>query len=418
MNNTVRVFLGTQIGCAQCHDHPFDRWKQHEFYEMAAYMYGVKTRGGGNPVARLREDLMKLPGGQGAIQLIRANTYQVRDDLKQVLKLPHDYQYDDAKPGDVVKPKAIFGDAPLKPGETPRHVFANWLTSKDNPRFAKAIANRLWKRNLGVGIIEPVDDIKDNSKPENPELLDYLTTIVVKTDFDLKEYQRIIFNTQTYQRQSSAVEPPAGEPYHFPGPVLRRMTAEQVWDSLLTLAVYNPDNIRRPPQDGAAKVADLDLAKVTAKEVAEKWDAYNSKFGKKAMQDMKQKFGYKGQLLARASEQPLPAPPGHFLREFGQGDREQIEAASTEGNVPQILTMFNGPVTHMMLEEGSVIYDDVIKRKTPAERVDVIFLTLLSRKPDAASKQVALHELTTNGLVGCGDVIWSLLNTREFLFIQ
>jgi hypothetical protein len=421
MNNTVRVFLGTQIGCAQCHDHPFDRWKQHEFYEMAAYMYGVKTRGGaggGNPVARLREELMKLPGGNGAIQLIRANTYQVREDLKQVLKLPHDYQYDDAKPGQAVKPKAIFGDAPIKPGETPRHVFANWLTSKDNPRFAKAIANRLWKRALGVGIIEPVDDIKDNSQPENAELLDYLTTIVVKTDFDLKEYQRIIFNTKTYQRQSSPTEPPAGEPYHFPGPVLRRMTAEQAWDSLLTLAIYNPDAIRRPTMNGAAKVADLDLAKVTAKEVAEKWDAYNSKFGRKAMQDMKQKFGYKGQFLARASEQPLPAPPGHFLREFGQGDREQIEAGSTEGNVPQILTMFNGPVTHMMLEEGSVIYDDVIKRKTPSERVDVIFLTLLSRKPDSASKQLAMKELTTDGLVGCGDVLWSLLNTREFLFIQ
>jgi hypothetical protein len=418
MNNTVRVFLGTQIGCAQCHDHPFDRWKQHEFYEMAAYMYGVKTRGGGNPVGRLREELTKLPGGQGAIQLIRANTYQVRDDLKQVLKLPHDYQYDDAKPGQAVKPKAIFGDAPMKPGETPRHVFANWLTSKDNPRFAKAIANRLWKRNLGVGIIEPVDDIKDNSQPENSELLDYLTTIVVKTDFDLKEYQRIIFKTKTYQRQSSPTEPTAGEPYHFPGPVLRRMTAEQAWDSLLTMAIYSPDNIRRPSQDGASKAADLDLAKVTAKEVAEKWDTYNSKYGRKAMQDMKQKFGYKGQLLARASEQPLPAPPGHFLREFGQGDREQIEAASTEGNVPQILTMFNGPVTHMMLEEGSVIYDDVIKRKTPAERVEVIFLTLLSHKPDAASKQVAMQELTKDGLVGCGDVIWSLLNTREFLFIQ
>ena len=196
------------------------------------------------------------------------------------------------------------------------------------------------------------------------------------------------------------------------------MTSEQAWDALLTLAVYNPDAIRRPSMDGAAKVADLDLSKVTAKEVADKWDTYNSKFGRKAMQDMKQKYGYKGQLLARASEQPLPAPPGHFLREFGQGDREQIEAGSTEGNVPQILTMFNGPVTHMMLEEGSVIYDDVVKRKTPSERVDVIFLTLLSRKPDAASKQIALHEITTNNLVGCGDVIWSLLNTREFLFIQ
>src|SRR5439155_17287348 len=134
---------------------------------------------------------------------------------------------------------------------------------------------------------------------------------------------------------------------------------------------------------------------------------YNASYGRKSMQDMKQKFAYKGQLLARASELPLPAPPGHFLREFGQGDREQIEMASTEGNVPQILTMFNGPVTHMMLEEGSVVYDDVVKRKSPSERVDVIFMTLLSRKPDAASRKIALDEINARGLAGCGDVIWS-----------
>jgi hypothetical protein len=420
MNNTVRVFLGTQIGCAQCHDHPFDRWKQHEFYEMAAYMYGIRTRGGRSaslPVEQLRKELSKLPGANGAIQLIRANSYQVADVPKQVLKLPHDYQYDDGKPGEVVKPKAIFGEAELSPGEPPRATFARWLTAKENPRFAKTIANRLWKRALGVGIIEPVDDMKDNSQPENAELLDYLTTIVVKLDFDLKEYQRIIYYTKTYQRQASTTEPPAGEPYHFPGPVLRRMTAEQVWDSLLTLAIYNPDAIHRPAMDGVASVANIATTD-TPKEIADKWQKFNGTYGKKSMQDMKQKYGYKGQLLARASELPLPAPPGHFLREFGQGDREQIEAGSTEGNVPQILTMFNGPVTHMMLEAGSVIYDEVVKRKTAAERVDVIFLTLLSRRPDSGARQLAIHELNSNGLAGCGDVIWSLLNTREFLFIQ
>jgi hypothetical protein len=420
MNNTVRVFLGTQIGCAQCHDHPFDRWKQHEFYEMAAYMYGIRTRGGRSaslPVEQLRKELSKLPGGNGAVSLIRANSYQIADAPKQVLKLPHDYQYDDGKPGQVVKPKTIFGDAHVSPGEPPRATFARWLTAKENPRFAKTIANRLWKRALGVGIIEPVDDMKDNSQPENAELLDYLTTIVVKLDFDLKEFQRIIYYTKTYQRQASTTEPPAGEPYHFAGPVLRRMTAEQIWDSLLTLAIYNPDAIHRPAMDGVASAANIATTD-TPKEIYDKWQKFNGTYGKKAMQTMKQKYGYKGQLLARASELPLPAPPGHFLREFGQGDREQIEAASTEGNVPQILTMFNGPVTHMMLEGGSVIYDEVVKRKTAAERVDVIFMILLSRKPDSAARQLAMHELNTNGLAGCGDVIWSLLNTREFLFIQ
>src|SRR4029077_17053360 len=104
---------------------------------------------------------------------------------------------------------AFLGRGPPPRGNPPGATFARWLTSKDNPRFAKTIANRLWKRALGVGVIEPVDEMKDDSKPENSELIDYLTTIVLKTEFDLKEYQRIIYNTKTYQRQSSQVEPTA-----------------------------------------------------------------------------------------------------------------------------------------------------------------------------------------------------------------
>ena len=423
LNNTVRVFLGTQIGCAQCHDHPFDHWTQREFYQMAAFTYGVRTRGygKGGGVERIRQELIKQGGPRpnAPLQLVRANTYEVRDDPKLALKLPHDYQYEDAKPYDLVRPAPIFAPAaPVSPGQSPRGTFAAWLTSKENPRFAKTIANRLWKRALGVGIIEPADDIRDDSAIENPELLDYLTVVMTKLDFDLKEFQRIVFNTKTYQRQSSPQEPPAGELYHFPGPVLRRMTAEQAWDSLLTLAIPRPDAVLRPSNEGLAAVANMDVASVSAKEVLSKWDKFNGEYGRGAMQELRREHGYKGELLARASEQPLPAPPGHFLREFGQGDREQIEAASTEGTVPQILTMFNGPVTHMMLEEGSVIYDNVIAAENISQRVDVIFLSLLSRKPTIGARNTAIKEIQSGGNVGYGDVIWSLLNTREFLFIQ
>jgi hypothetical protein len=422
LNNTVRVFLGTQIGCAQCHDHPFDRWTQREFYQMAAFTYGVRNRTAGyGEVKRLQQELINLGGPRpnAPLNLARANTYEVRDDSRLQLKLPHDYQYDDAKPFDIVQPVAIFTPAAtLSPGQSPRGVFAEWLTSKQNPRFAKTIANRLWKRALGVGLVEPVDDMRDDSVAENPELLDYLTTVMVKLDFDLKEFQRIILNTKTYQRQASLREPAAGEPYHFAGPVLRRMTAEQTWDSLLTLAIDKPDAVLRASNEGVAEVANIDLQKISAKELTERWEEFNERWGRGAVQAMRRDHGYKGELLARASELPLPAPPGHFLREFGQGDREQIEAGSTEGTVPQILTMFNGPVTHMMLEEGSVIYDNVVAAKSVNERIDVIFLSLLARKPTSAARATALKEIQTGGNAGYGDVIWSLLNMREFLFIQ
>ncbi|MEO1971251.1 MAG: DUF1553 domain-containing protein, partial [Pirellulaceae bacterium] len=125
----------------------------------------------------------------------------------------------------------------------------------------------------------------------------------------------------------------------------------------------------------------------------------------------------KGMLLVRASEQPLPAPGGHFLREFGQGDRELISGSNDDATVPQILTMWNGPITHMMLEKGSVTYDNLLRAKSAREQVDVIFLSILSRYPDSGERAIAFKEMR-KGNAGYGDVIWALINTREFLFVQ
>lgn len=160
--------------------------------------------------------------------------------------MPKDYQYDNAKAGDVVQPEALFGAAAeIRKGETPRQAFARWLTSKENPRFARTIANRLWKQAFGIGQIEPVDDMMDTTVAENTELMNYLEAEMKRLNFDMKEYLRVIYNTETYQRQVSVEEVNPGETYRFSGPILRRMTAEQVWDSFLTLAV--PDDYREMP---------------------------------------------------------------------------------------------------------------------------------------------------------------------------
>ncbi len=204
-----------------------------------------------NPNRRLREEYEQLSSldkeqkqrmrGQFN-RLVGENLMAVNDIPNRRLVLPHDYAYDDAKPKSVVAPKAIFGpDAPVTKGEAPRMAFAKWLTSKDNPRFAKTIANRLWKAAFGVGQIEPVDDMKDDTEAENPRLMSYLESEMKRLNFDMKEYLRIIYNTQVYQRQVCFDEVHRGDEYHFPGPLLRRMTAEQVWDSFLTLAVVKPD---------------------------------------------------------------------------------------------------------------------------------------------------------------------------------
>ena len=176
VDNMIEVFLGTQIGCAQCHDHPFDRWTQREYYEMAAYWYGTRSRVGGgdksrfpkgNPLSRLRNELKKMDpsANTGGIfsRVINANMFQVYE-TPRALKLPHDYQYDNGKPHQVVQRKPIFGSAErFAKGKSSRQILANWMTSPGNPRFAKSVVNRMWKKAFGIGLIEPVNDIKDDS---------------------------------------------------------------------------------------------------------------------------------------------------------------------------------------------------------------------------------------------------------------
>ncbi len=351
VDNTVRVFLGTQIGCAQCHDHPFDHWTQKEFYQLAAYTNGVATRDGngsaafknGNPINRVRDEMRKNdPTAQlnGSLNtLMQANLFRVSYDPKRPLKLPHDYAYSNGKPNQVVEPSVLWGQVPEKAKSQPKRVqFASWLTSPDNPRFAKTLANRLWKKVMGVGLIEPVDDMQDDSVCENPELLQFLSDELVRLKFDQKEFLRMLYYTKTYGRASSVFDVSKGELYHYPGPTLRRMTAEQVWDSILAIAVYNPYPYELPATDKFAQVVALDLATVIAEELKQRATQFDAEVGPAARSKVMNTAAYRRQVLARASELPSPLPPDHFIRQFGQCDRETISGDSDDPTVPQILT--------------------------------------------------------------------------------
>ena len=426
LNNTVRIFLGTQIGCAQCHDHPFDRWTQKEFYELAAFNAGTRMRmrpkefGGPKRLNQLRDEFAEMKGdqraGQRAVAFLRSNVWAIHEDRGGKLRYPHDYAYDNASPGDVAMPRTIFGD-PADPGaSSPREAFAKWLTSPSNPRFAKTIANRLWAKSFGVGLIEPIDDIKDDSVVENEALLEFLTKEMVRVGFDMKEYLRILYNTETYQRQATLAEVTPGEEYHFPGPILRRMSAEQVWDSFITLAVFEPEEYQAAPASAYEQVLNVDLATIKPPQVEASLE--HQRELNRLQQERNGAHRYKGQLLVRASELPAPAPPGHFLRQFGQSDREVISGSSTEGSVPQVLQMFNGPITHMLLEPKSLMYSNVTSQKNLKDQIDVIFKSILAREPSAEERSVARKQIDRHGMAGYGNVIWALVNTREFLFIQ
>ena len=433
VDNTVRVFLGTQIGCAQCHDHPFDQWTQYQFYELAAYTKGTRTRiARGDPGfvktnpsgALLAEGRKRYPNGRipGHIQrLIRANSFYVGENPKVAMRLPHDYAYSDAKPNDVIKPAVLWGEIPTSArNSTPREQFAAWLTSSENPQFSKTIVNRVWKRFMGVGMVEPIDDFRDEHPCVNDELMDFLCKELIRSDFNLKELMRTILYSESYQRNSSDYSLTSGEPYFFPGPVARRMTAEQVWDSLLTMAVHNPLPFQRPGAEELAPVLNLDFSVATFDTAIKQADKYKDTYDTTTYRRELNKHAYQGNVLCRASELPSPQKPDHFLRQFGQGDRETINGSQQDATVPQILAMFNGPITHVMLEPGSAIVDNVLGIESTKDRVEAIFLSVLSRKPSARDRVTAASELTkqTNRNVGFGNIIWALLNTREFLFIQ
>ncbi len=254
MANTVRIFLGTRLECAQCHNHPFDKWTQMDFFHMAAYSYGMSANGRrstafGDLQQEMNQDKELSRDEKRNIQrAFQEISRPVRNDLvveysaDKLPQLPHDYKYDDAEPKQKIGAKTMFGEAPevASPGEQ-LHAYAAWMTSSENPRFTKVITNRLWKEAMGLGLIEPVDELTDATQAAVPELFDYLCEQMVALDYDMKAFLRMIYHTQTYQREASVEEILVPGEYAFTGPVMRRMSAEQIWDSIVTLINSTPE---------------------------------------------------------------------------------------------------------------------------------------------------------------------------------
>ena len=481
MANTFQVFLGTQLVCAQCHDHPYDEFTQIDYYEQAAYIYGVKTtdrkisqeyRKISN---RKKKDDVSPDTKRVARQMIRPLRYRVNETSSK-LRLPDDYQYDDAKPKSVVQPDTIFGDTiELSEGESPRDSYAKWLTSADNPRFATVIANRLWKRVMGVGIIEPVDDLSDGYSASHPGLMEHLAKLMVDLDFNLKDYLRVLYNTQTYQRNVSVDEWEEGSPYFFEGPLLKRMSAEQLWDSVAGLVVPDLDQRKGNPTRGQRygqaeelvgmgvdEILKLAEEKAKVDKISKELRAEQTKLRnqmkraqsnnrKQQVRQLKEKQSAIGKKLrqlsgsmrygrptgrsrrpesadsrwkgipselVRASEIQSPAPAKHFLRQFGQSDRETIENANDDANVPQILTLLNGPIYSMLRQPYASLQKNCEQASNPNELLDAIYLSILSRMPSPDERQLLLPGLTATPEESTYDLTWALLNTRQFSFIQ
>ncbi len=514
MSMTAQIFLGTQMQCAQCHNHPTDGWTQKDFYGLAAYTYGLKTGRGPNDIpeakkimAKLREASIelnggKLPNGQQASPMRAGREFF--DPLrwgvghtKRDLKLPHDYQYSDGEPGDVIKPKVLFGDAQsaqLHDSVSKVDSYADWMVGKNNERFTTVIANRMWKHAMGKGLIEPVDNLTDDSVADSPELMAYLEKLMRSLNYDLKQFQRVLYNTQYFQRQAVIDNPDKEDDYHLEGPVFQRMTPEQIWDSLATLMTPEIDSrltynytgrnqsivyqtAAKPapvkmleemtPQQMSQYIIDMSevykefhetrtaLAKIQrdpdykgtqelkqaqakAREARTKWyqlldpkeDMPNNSGSTGSMADfpgytvqLKKNKGKKSNLkwlnsIRRASELPSPAPRGHLLEIFGQSDRMLIENSDDDGNVLQALFLMNSPQTNGMLAHSSAPVIEARLAKTPAEKLETLYIGFLARKPTQAEMEALTPYLAKNPEKGREQIIWAMLNTQQFLFIQ
>lgn len=584
MANTVRIFLGTRIECAQCHNHPFDKWTQMDFYQMAAYTYPVETNDySGGPLGDVRklmsereaevlEPLRKLSRKNKDArekynkerQQYRVENREIRDtlnDLRNTLRytavgfrdrkqvtLPHDYQYDDAKPKSRVSAATMMGhEVPQQEGEQGLDAYAKWMTSRDNPRFTTVVANRLWKKVFGLGQIEPVDEMMEMTQANHPELMTHLEGLMKSVNYDMKKYLKVLLNTQVYQRAATKEEVIAGVPYHFPGPVLRRMSAEQIWDTFVTLINPTPDmpndELRRSEEkriegvefvfksldgygaeailEGAEKarvvyrehsgtLRDLQakLAKARADKDKKKVDALNkelralasrtrasvrenvmepaaqkyvetqkvamvtssegatmmsgtmmsmmdssgdgeimipgfdrdrrnnrnplTKEQEEQLRDEAKYFGIAGdkeirqyarariqniRTWLRSAEIQSPAPRGHYLREFGQSDRETIENANTDASVTQTLVFMNSQLLPQVMSKYSALMLSLNKQKYEDDKVTTAYLTLLSRPPTAGEREI-WRKASDKGLTDIEDLLYALINTQQFIFIQ
>lgn len=219
--NTAELFLGMRLDCAQCHDHPYSRWTQDDFWGFAAFF------------ARVRGPDENMPG---------ATSYRLYDARSGEVRLPDT--------DEVIPPKYLGGRmADESEGGTRRLQLAIWMASRDNRYLPRATANWAWSHLFGRGIVEPVGDAGSHNPPSHPELLDELASYVTEIEFDLKELWRTLTRTRAYQLSSRPYDPENPPPPHlFAAMNVKPLTPEQLYDSFVQAA---------PPQRDATVEADM-----------------------------------------------------------------------------------------------------------------------------------------------------------------
>jgi hypothetical protein len=217
MENTTQLFLAIRFNCNKCHDHPFERWTQDQYYHLAAYFAQVQR----TEDPHFKGQKIGGTAVEGATPLVEVIADIKSGDVKQ------------PRTGVVAAPQFPFLHPDLAPPTAPRREqLAHWVTSKDNPYFAKSYVNRVWSYLLGVGIIEPVDDIRAGNPPSNPALLDRLTAEFIESGFNVRELERTICKSRTYQLSIKTNAWNTDDNLNYSHAIARRLPAEVLYDAI------------------------------------------------------------------------------------------------------------------------------------------------------------------------------------------
>jgi hypothetical protein len=346
---TAQLFFGIRMQCAKCHNHPFERWTQDDYYSMAAWF------------ARVRQKRDAREGGPPNV----VGAEVIFDGRSGEVTQP--------RTGKQMAPKFLGGATPVIPPRKDRRVvLAKWLTSAENPFFAKSTVNRIWYHLLGKGIVDPVDDFRDSNPSANDELLDALAKDFSANRFSFKHLIRVIMTSRTYQLSAQASELNKDDGKYFSHAVTKLLPAEPLLDALCT-----------------------------ALEVPEKFAGMPA--GTRAVQ--------------------LPDGDANhpFLKTFGQPARElacECERES-DSNLAQALQLINGPTVNEKLRNpNNRIGKMLAKKLTDQVILDELYLSTLSRMPTAEDVKVSMEYLgkAKEKRKAWEDLHWALVNSKEFLF--
>jgi WD40 repeat protein len=217
METTTHLFLATRFNCNKCHDHPFERWTQDQYYHLSAYFARVQ--------------LTKDPASGDA--MVGGTAVEAGQPLYEIVADAPQGEVNHIRTGAVSAPAFPFEcKHETKEGETRRQELADWITSPDNPYFAKSYVNRLWGYLMGRGIIEPLDDIRAGNPPTNPELLDYLTNEFIKSGFNTRHIVSLICKSRTYQLSVEPNKWNEDDQINFSHARARRLPAEVLYDAI------------------------------------------------------------------------------------------------------------------------------------------------------------------------------------------